>query len=286
MSGTETVGIVGVGLIGASIGLRARQCGRRVIAFDCSNDNLLAARRLGAIDEAQSSLRAVAASCETLVLAMPIEATIASIEELSRLAGGPSLVIDVASVKGRVVAAAEQLGSFVGTHPIAGSERSGPAAARADLFAGRIWAYVPRDAVLDARAIAFIEMTGALSLGIGAAEHDRVIAATSHLPQVLSVALGAELAPRLADDVTLALCGTGIRSMTRLGASSWTMWRGILESNAPNIAQEVRALAAILGSVADEIANGELDALGARFFDAAATDARLHENDSDSFRVS
>lgn len=283
---TQRIGIVGAGLIGASIGLRARACGMHVVAFDVSPEHLARAREAGAIDASAGSLSDVAQACETLVLAMPIEQTVAALEMLGASRPVPSLVIDVASVKVRILEASTGVAAFVGTHPIAGSERSGPEAARADLFTGRAWAYVPAAPALDRRAIDFIELMGAHAIAVGAAEHDRIVAVTSHLPQMLSVVLGAELAPRLEDELTLALCGTGVRSMTRLGASAWSVWRGILASNGPNVAQEVRVLAAILASVADEIDRDDVPALARRFSEAASADARLRENDSRFPRVS
>jgi len=286
VSGFGRIGIVGVGLIGASIGLRARGCGYDVIGFDAAPAHLAHGQRLGAIDASAPSLLALAKECETLVLALPIEQTVAALHELRACALEAELVIDVASVKGPVVEAAAGLHAFVGTHPIAGSERSGPEAAQADLFVGRTWAYVPAVHTFDRRAIAFIEAMGAAPVPIDAAEHDRIVAATSHLPQMLSVALGEHLCALLRNDSALALSGTGVRSMTRLGASAWSVWRGILASNGPNVAQEVRLLAAILASVADEIALGDLDALDRRFADAARADARLRANDSGAPRVS
>jgi prephenate dehydrogenase len=281
------VGIIGAGLIGTSIGLRARALGAHVIGFDTAPAHLAAARAAGAFDQSAASFAAVARECELLVLAMPIEPTVRALEELHTLhASALKLVIDVASVKVRILEAAAGLPAFVGTHPIAGSERSGPQAARADLFAGHSWAYVPAGQELDQRAIAFIERMGAYPVAVQAAEHDRIVAATSHLPQMLSVALGDALAPRLGDELALALCGTGVRSMTRLGASAWSVWQGILASNGPNVAQEVRLLAAILASVADEIDRGDAQALARRFGEASSAEARLRENGSEIPRVS
>jgi prephenate dehydrogenase len=126
---------------------------------------------------------------------------------------------------------------------------------------------------------------GAYAVPVEAVEHDRLVAATSHLPQMLSVALGTHVAATLQHEPALALSGTGLRSMTRLGASAWSVWRGILTSNGPNVAQEVRLMASILASVADEIAAGDLAALDRRFAQAAYVDAQLRANDSGVPRV-
>jgi prephenate dehydrogenase len=165
---------------------------------------------------------------------------------------------------------------FVPSHPIAGSERSGPHAARADLFEGRAWSFEP--AVPDEareRATRFIEAMGALPVAIASLEHDRVVALTSHLPQLVSVALGAALEPALREARTSALCGTGVRSMLRLAGSSWTVWRAVLEANAIPIAQEVRRLAAILTGVAEALEDGDAALLERRFGEAAGAAASL-----------
>lgn len=280
---TANIGIIGVGLIGASIGLRAREANARVVGFDISAQHVRDALASGAIDEACADEFAVADVCDVLVIATPLEETLRLLRAFALTPPRASLVLDVASVKGCVAQAAHGVRGFVATHPIAGSERGGPRAARADLFAERTWAYVPSEAPqADARARAFIEGMGARAVAIDAEEHDRIVAATSHAPQVVSVALASHLRDALQDETTRALSGSGLRSTTRLGASSWNMWRGILASNGPNTAEEVRALAAILSSIAEEIENGDASALAARFAAAADAVRRLDATDSDS----
>lgn len=215
---------------------------------------------------------------DTLVLAGPLEAILAGLAELAAGAPRAALILDVASLKARVAHAGEGLAAFVPTHPMAGSERSGASAARSDLFAGRTWAYDPGVAGAG-RAQGFIRAMGALPVGIASAEHDRVVALTSHLPQVLSAALGARLTERLAEPHVAQLCGPGLRSMLRLGESPWTLWRSILAANAQPVAQEVRALVAILSEAAEALESGETDRLAERFEAAARAVARLRAND-------
>jgi len=280
---TAQVGIIGVGLIGASVGKRARAAGLRVVGFDVSALHLQDALACGALDEAYADERAVADGCETLAIATPLDETVRLLRAFALAPPRASLVLDVASVKSCVVQAARGLAGFVATHPIAGSERGGPQAARADLFTGRTWAYVPSSSpAADARARAFIEMTGAHAVAVDAAEHDRIVAATSHLPQLLSVALASHLREALEDPTTRALSGSGLRSMIRLGASSWSMWRGILANNGAHAAQEARALAAILSSIAEEAERGDASCLAARFAAAADAVRRLDATDSNS----
>lgn len=283
------VGVIGTGLIGASIGLRARALGMQVAGWDAERSHLAQALEEGALDAAGADENAVVAGCDTLILAAPLDAVVGLLERLRAQPPPASLIMDVASVKVPVVRAGAGLAAFVPSHPIAGSERSGPAAARADLFERHVWTYEPNAAPAAAeRARAFIAAMGARAVPIDAETHDRLAALTSHLPQVVSVALASRLAASL-DDATLALCGNGIRSMTRLGASSWEMWRGILKSNGPAVAQEVRTLAAVLSEIADELEAGRTQALESRFATAATATASLQAgapaNDAPSTNV-
>jgi prephenate dehydrogenase len=240
---------------------------------------LKAALSRGAISSRAASLRELAAQSDVLVLAAPLDATLAHLAELATFDRLPALTLDVASVKEPVARAGCGLAGFVATHPIAGSERSGVATARADLFEGKIWAY-DAHAAPDrvTRVGAFIAAMGATPLAVDPAEHDRVVALTSHLPQLVSVALGRRLDASLDSAVVSALCGTGMTSLLRLAGSSWTMWRAILGANARPVAQEVRELAAILSGVAAALESGSLDEVGDDFRAAARAVSRLDAN--------
>lgn len=277
-----TIGISGAGLIGGSIALRAARVGWTVGVFDVDPGHARHARqRLGAAFAADSFAELVERS-DIVVLAAPLDATLAQLAELA--AAPPShveLILDVASVKVPVARAGATLESFVATHPIAGSERSGPMAARADLFEGRVWSY-DADAPVGtgSRAVAFIEAMGARPVAIASPEHDRVVALTSHLPQLVSVALGAQLASRLdAADSVADFCGTGMQSMLRLAGSSWSVWEAVLRANARPIAQEVRALGNILSDIAAALDDDAPESLAERFSRAAAAHRALYAND-------
>jgi prephenate dehydrogenase len=273
------VGVAGPGLIGGSIALRARALGLAVTGWDIDEANLRRALDRGALSARARSFRELAAGSDVLVLAAPLEAILAQVVELASVEPPPALTLDVASVMAPVARAGRELPGFAATHPIAGSERAGVAAAREDLFAGKVWAY---DATADRATIALLEVflagMGAQPLPIDPLEHDRVIALTSHLPQLLSVALGRHLNPSLSSAAVSALCGTGMASMLRLGASSWPMWRSILGANAEPVAQEVRELAAVLLGFAGALERGASDSLETDFLAAADAAARLEEN--------
>jgi prephenate dehydrogenase len=276
------IGIAGAGLIGGSIALRAASIGWTVGVFDVDRAHArYACDRLGAAFSAKS-LAELAARSEIVVLAAPLDATLAQLAELAA-APPPSvdLILDVASVKVPVARAGAGLAAFVASHPIAGSERSGPAAARVDLFEGRVWSYdADAPAGTRARAVSFIEAMGARPIAIESPEHDRVVALTSHLPQLLAVALGSQLESRLDGTGSVAeFCGTGMQSMLRLAGSSWSVWEAVLRANARPVAQEVRALGNILSDIAEALEDDAPDTLAERFSRAAAAHRALYANE-------
>jgi prephenate dehydrogenase len=241
----DIVGIVGTGLIGGSIGLRARQNGFRVIGFDANRDALDSAAMAGAIDEPVARGELLA-SADVIAIAVPVDSTLG---ELGALRESPeiraTLVFDVASVKAPIVNAARGVAHFVATHPMAGSERSGPAAARADLFEGKPWLYVPPGhADLEKRARAFIESMGGLPSSVEASEHDRIVALTSHLPQALAFAFARRV--NALGDAAKPMCGPVAHELLRIGESNPLMWDPIFAANRPNIEEELRALFAEL----------------------------------------
>ena len=248
----KILGIFGVGLIGGSIGLGARRNGLHVIGYDSDPSALEQARVAGAID-AVATLEKLPCLVDVLVIAAHLGATLAEIERLrERNDANCALILDVASVKTPVVAAARGLKSFVASHPMAGSERSGASNARGDLFDGRPWAFVPTgDAQLDARACDFIVSLGGLPLEVGAEEHDRIVAVTSHVPQVVAYRYARLLQEERGAE---QLCGPVARELLRIASMDPAMWREILSANAANVEHDLRSLAAELEAAADELA--------------------------------
>jgi prephenate dehydrogenase len=254
---TATVGVFGAGAIGGSIGLRARRNGARVIGADCDSAALELAREVGAVDRIASAEQ-LPKIVGVLVLAAHLQPTLDEIERLKRVGGSmPSLIIDVASVKAPVVHTARGLRNFVATHPMAGTERSGPGAARGDLFEGSTWAYVPTaDNELDARAREFIEAMGAIPFEMSAEEHDRVVAITSHVPQIVAWCYAKIL--RAQGPGAEKLCGPVAKELLRISNMSSEMWRDILKANAENIEPELRMLVDELRAASDYLALGEV----------------------------
>ncbi|MBV8372717.1 MAG: prephenate dehydrogenase/arogenate dehydrogenase family protein [Candidatus Eremiobacteraeota bacterium] len=240
MTADGLLGVIGTGVIGASAALCWRQAGGYAIGYDSDAAALERAVERGALDEAVPR-EDIDARADTIVIAAHLDATL---REISRLRGNAAvragLIVDIASVKVPVCNAARALRHFVATHPIAGSERSGPDAARAELFEGRSWAYVPsEDAELSARAETFIAALGGVPVAIAADEHDRIVAFTSHLPQLIAWAYAghARRFGPVAKDLTGILGG----ELLRVGASGPAMWREILRANRDNVGPDAAA---------------------------------------------
>lgn len=251
MSGAPGVVIVGAGLIGTSAALALGGQGWQVWLSDRDGK----AEALGAdISGAQRGLPDSAALLHLGLVCVPPRFIADTLRDLHRLF--PNLTLsDVASTKSHVIAEVESSPSlarcFVGGHPIAGRELSGPQAARADLFSGRPWALTP-GATASAQRVeqvrTMVDACGAEAVVMTPGEHDAAVALVSHLPQVTSSALAAQLVGQPA--TTLDLAGQGLRDTTRLAASDSVLWEQILETNAGPVATALRRLAATLTEAA------------------------------------
>ena len=238
--------VVGAGLLGTSLALALTAAGVQVQLSDTSPMSLALARDMGA-----GRVRAGGdAEPRMVVVATPPDvAASVVVRELDAHPG--AVVTDVASVKDRVAAEVRAHGGegarrYVGSHPMAGRERSGAAAADSDLFAGRPWVVVGEgadpEAVLRVRNLAVD--VGATPVTMGATEHDAAVAAVSHVPQLLSSLLAA----RLEDlpESALALAGQGLRDTTRIAASDPRLWSAIVVGNAGPVVRLLRAVRADL----------------------------------------
>lgn len=254
----ETVAIAGVGLIGGSFGLALRAAGFRGRLLGVSSPaTITAARARGAIDEGVT-LAEAAARADVIYLAQPIAQILETIETLGALARPGLLVTDAGSTKRAIAAKAKQCLSgavFLGGHPMAGKEARGVEAAEAELFRGRPYLLVPpeSEAALVDETARWIEAIGAQPRWVSAQEHDRLVAAASHGPQLLSTALAAALGGRVDAAAVAGAAGPGLRDMTRLALSSYEIWRDILATNGDEIADALveieRAIAEIRGEI-------------------------------------
>jgi prephenate dehydrogenase len=200
-------------------------------------------------------------AADLAVLAVPPDA-VAPVLAAAQAVGLAACYTDVASVKARPLAAARALGCdlacYVPGHPLAGRERSGPAAARSDLFLGRPWALCP-DAGTTPGALAcatsLVAACGAEPVTMAAAEHDRWVALVSHAPHVVASAMAARLAT--APDGALALAGQGLRDVTRIAAGDTALWTQILVANAAGVSEVLALVADDLREAAAALADSE-----------------------------
>lgn len=238
-----------------------RAAGWTVQGFDTNGEHARQARELGLIDEATETLDAVAAS-DAIVLATPVGTIVEQLAPIADRACPSALILDVGSVKAAIVAGMARMkepARGIGGHPIAGDDRSGPEAARADLLRGASFALCPSAATSQAtrlRALELVRDVRALPILIDAEEHDRILARTSHVPQFAAVALARTL--EVADRVW---AGNGARDMTRLALSDARLWTEVALANADNIAGGLRLLAGQIEELADAIERRDRDAL-------------------------
>lgn len=238
------VGIIGTGLIGGSIAAGLTADGWDVVGYDSDRDSLELALERELIGIAVDSVSGILdAPPEMIIVAAPPKATI---EILSNLAT-PVVVMDVAAIKSTVQDAAAHLPSFVGTHPMAGREFSGPTAASPALFRGATWVVVEGSSVDATDAvIGVIETLGANPLFMSAASHDEVVASISHLPQLLAASLLGSVS-ELPDALDLA--AGSFRDLTRVAASQPIPWVEILKSNEAAVLAAVDRLRVQLDAV-------------------------------------
>jgi prephenate dehydrogenase len=257
----EKIGIVGLGLIGGSIALAARQLwpSSLVIAVD-NKDVLETAMRLHAIDVAADDL-IVLAEADLVILAAPVRQNLALLDALDENVRQPAVVTDTGSTKRAIVEAAKRLPprlTFVGGHPLGGAAASGLEHARPDLFKGRPWLFTPdEEAGGDAleKLIAFARALGAVPRTLGVAAHDRLLAFLSHLPQLTASALMHVVGDAVGHD-GLELAGRGLVDTTRLAASPAEIWKDIAATNADEIAEALDALIALLQDLRGDLADG------------------------------
>jgi prephenate dehydrogenase len=288
------VGIVGLGLIGGSIALAARQIWPASLVIGVDNKDVLeTAMRLHAIDVAADD-PIVLAEADVVILAAPVKANIALLADLDENVRQPAVITDTGSTKREIVAAAGSLPArftFVGGHPLAGAALGGLEHARPDLFSGRPWLLTPstfaraddgraptRPAGDDIAGGALIKLTefvqalGAVPRVMGVQAHDRLLAYLSHLPQLTASALMQVVGDAVGQD-GLSLAGRGLADTTRLASSPPDIWRDIAATNADEIGPALDALIALLQDLRRDLSDG--DRLAEVFTDASRWRASL-----------
>jgi prephenate dehydrogenase len=256
------IGVVGLGLIGGSIALAARQIwpSSLVIGVDCK-DTLEMAMRLHAIDVAADDLY-VLAEADVVILAAPVRENIALLERLDEAVQQPAVVTDTGSTKRAIVEAARRLPprfTFVGGHPLGGAAKGGLEHARPDLFSGRPWLLTPTgDGAAEAaeKLSVFARALGAEPRFVPAAAHDRLLAYLSHLPQLTASALMQVIGDAVGEE-GLALAGRGLVDTTRLASSPSGIWKDIAATNADELRGALDVLIGVLHDLRSELGEGE-----------------------------
>lgn len=278
----DKLALVGTGLIGGSFALALKQAGavREVLGVGRNPARLIIARELGLIDRVVDWAEAGQADC--ILLAMPVGETETVLKKLAPHLKSGAIVTDAGSTKADVVEAARaalgpRFADFVPGHPIAGSEQSGPGAARTDLYQGKRVVLTPQaetraDASATVRAL--WQAVGAQVETLDAAQHDRIFAAVSHLPHLAAFALVDDLAQRADGDTFFRFAAGGFRDFTRIAGSSPEMWRDIALANRDALVTELDAYLDALQSLRQAIEAGDADALLKIFSRARA--AREH----------
>jgi len=229
----KSAGIIGVGLIGGSFGLALRKAGFEGPILGVSSARSIGeAVERGAIDRGVT-LEEAAGDCDVLFLSQPISGILQTLRKLDPLVRTDTLVTDAGSTKQVIVDEAERSlrrCAFLGGHPMAGKAERGAGAADADLFRGRPWVFTSD---IDHPFRKWVAAFGAREIVLNAARHDRLVAWSSHLPQLASTALASLIGDRAPDAAPVA--GPGLLDTTRLAMSSFDLWRDILETNGAEI---------------------------------------------------
>lgn len=271
----ERISIIGTGLLGTSAGLALRAAGYRgaIAGWNRSPEQAQLALAMGALDSVADDPLEMARASQLILLATPVYAILEWMEQLAGVTGPEHLITDVGSTKAQITAAADRLfnragrAAFLPGHPMAGKERGGAALADAALFRGAVWMFTDnpewkREAESVELICAWRELVagiGAKVIDLNADRHDELVAWVSHLPQFVATGLSALLedavgeAPELKD-----IGGRGLREMTRLGASPYSMWRDIAHTNSAAIEAALLALEQRLAHIRENMRTPEL----------------------------
>jgi prephenate dehydrogenase len=279
------VALIGTGLIGGSIGLglKARGLAGTVVGWDARPEAGAAAHVLGIVDEVARDAAAAAKGADLVIVAVPVRATSQAFSAIAPGLSSQAVVTDVGSTKMEPVAAARALpfsARFVGAHPMAGTERSGPEAAQAGLFLGRLCLLTPIQ-TSDPDAV---DAVTALWRGLGATivtltpeRHDDVVAAVSHLPHVAAFALAEAVGGGREGETCAGLSGGGFVDTTRIAASDPTMWRDVFLSNRGPVLAAIGRLTGELEAFRDAIDRADGEALTRLIARARAARQRVLE---------
>lgn len=268
----KQITIVGTGLVGGSFALAIRKAGFRGTIVGCDRERVLQqAREMGAVDRGFANPEEAVRGSDLVVLATPVGNIIDLIERIGPLVSPEALITDVGSTKVEIMSRARDVFGtdvakrFLPGHPMAGKEHGGIEHADASLFTEAVWLITPYPAqhlaeMNIAEYIALVESTGARVLSFDPAEHDRICALVSHLPQMISTAFASTLVDELGDDPQAgAIGGRALREMTRIAHSPYSMWRDIALTNSKNLQDALLKLEQKLAHIRENLRTRELE---------------------------
>jgi prephenate dehydrogenase len=252
----QKITIIGVGLLGGSIGLAAkkRRVAGEIAGFVRSAKNISGCERFGATDFATTDLLAAASNADLVILCTPLAQMLPLVKQFLPALKRGAIVTDVGSVKAGVVGELESLvqksgAHFVGGHPMAGAEKTGVAAARENLFENAVCVLTPTkksSAVAVRKVEQFWKSLGARVLKMDAAQHDLLVSRSSHLPHIVAATLANLVLNPVNPKMQAQLCATGFRDTTRIASGSPEMWRDIVLANRKNLSKSLDAFVAEL----------------------------------------
>ena len=284
--------IFGVGLIGGSVALALKKAGfvTHIVGVGRSEKSLQDALRLGVIDAAETNIHAACSDADLVLIAAPVAQTANILRSIKPHLNAQTIITDAGSTKGDVLACAseilgDQFGQFVGGHPIAGAEKSGVSAAKADLFLGKnvvltpaLQTNAPRHPLSNslhafdspcshalARVTQMWQTCGAKVSEMSAEKHDAIFAAVSHLPHLLAFALVDDIASRPNAAELFSFAASGFRDFTRIAGSSPEMWRDISLANKAALLNEITAFENELSQLKQLLASEDSTGLQALF---------------------
>jgi prephenate dehydrogenase len=283
------IAVLGVGLIGGSIGLAAQEQieGAEVVGFGRNPERLQTALELGAVQHVAATLEEAVDGAELCFACAPVGALPELVRTALDASGPDTLVTDVGSTKHDLVSRTADP-RFVGGHPIAGAETAGVEHARADLFQNAVWYLTPHEqsgGLLYERLHRFVVDVGARPVAVDAETHDRLVAVFSHLPHVLANVLASQAAARLSQHgEALRQVGPSFRDMTRVAGANTAMWSDIYRSNRAAIVEEIRGFRRQLDEVERLLDSGEVEHWNDRarddrraLLEAGAVEGPVHE---------
>jgi prephenate dehydrogenase len=260
----QTIGIVGCGLIGCSIAaaLKSRRYPGRIVGCGRPGKNLETAFDRKLIDRAEADLAKAAAVCDLIVICTPVDRIVDDIRTAAQSARPGTLITDAGSVKQSVCGSVGNLPpsvTFIGSHPIAGSEKQGCAHADADLFDGHVCVLTPLATTPHAKITALAEFWQALGMSVvemSAEAHDRALAQTSHVPHAVAAALAASLDPE-----NRSLTAGGFQDTTRIAAGDPELWSAILLANGAEVTVGLQVVSERLSELAKAVKSRDKDRL-------------------------